>query len=566
MSSILNIFNICDKIPETTKRSIKLFHVLNGWDGPNILFVTNEDRVYGMGANKSGSLGLGHNNTIESPEQIPGLNDQNIREFMIGSNFVIALTSESKVYGWGCNGSGQLGRDRSPQFIYLKPGLIDYFAGKGVTQISCGYLHSLALTTDGRVYGWGDNTNAQLGFDNKTTDHSTPTPVEINLHKDLIVKQVYCFANSSFAVTVDGEVYSWGYNYEGECGHDISELIVNPRLINSLVNVRAVSMSQNRTYFITDEGLVYFCGQYNSNTRCYEYSKQMEPKLLETDLRFTDIHMDLSNGDQVSFTSALTGQGLYKIMETNEIFETFYDNMFDFYANVYQLTYKTVDLNDYRDWVPKERPEYALKSKQNFCLNFPKIDKSIEGYYDNCFDVLEELSGSGGFSKVFKVRHNLRSAHVVQYFNSWTDRKYLYLQTEYCAKTLQNILEEKGQVFSRDVGVAMNVVEYYMSCQIFSELLECVKYLHELSEPVVHGSLKPQNILIDVNANYGSYLKLCDTGLTGIHDMVCHKELDESTRKYLAPEVIAGKLYDHKSDIYRQQLFEIDFEKDVQPD
>lgn len=39
---------------------------------------------------------------------------------------------------------------------------------KRVVDISCGSLHCLACTSDGKVYAWGDNDEGQIGNDSTT--------------------------------------------------------------------------------------------------------------------------------------------------------------------------------------------------------------------------------------------------------------------------------------------------------------------------------------------------------------------------------------------------------------
>src|SRR6202034_4167782 len=49
------------KSEENMIKSIQLFHVFDDWRGYNVLFVTNDDMLYGLGSNYYGSLDLGHN-------------------------------------------------------------------------------------------------------------------------------------------------------------------------------------------------------------------------------------------------------------------------------------------------------------------------------------------------------------------------------------------------------------------------------------------------------------------------------------------------------------------------
>ena len=63
-------------------QEIKLFHVFDDERGLNVLFVTNNDCVYGLGSNYWGSLGLGHNSAVNSPQIIRQLCHQNIKHYV----------------------------------------------------------------------------------------------------------------------------------------------------------------------------------------------------------------------------------------------------------------------------------------------------------------------------------------------------------------------------------------------------------------------------------------------------------------------------------------------------
>src|SRR6185437_16384397 len=107
MSSFINKFTICEKIPKTTKKMIKLIHIFDDYTGVynymqlNVIFVTHDDFVYGFGSNKSGALGLGHNMSVESPRIIPELCEQNIKSFIIGATFVVGQTCNDIILQWG---------------------------------------------------------------------------------------------------------------------------------------------------------------------------------------------------------------------------------------------------------------------------------------------------------------------------------------------------------------------------------------------------------------------------------------------------------------------------------
>ena len=73
---------------------------------------------------------------------------------------------------------------------------------------------SMAVRSDGTLWGWGNNGSGQIGDGTTTERHS---PVQVQGISD--VKQVaggyYYF---SLALKNDGAVWAWGYNYHGALG------------------------------------------------------------------------------------------------------------------------------------------------------------------------------------------------------------------------------------------------------------------------------------------------------------------------------------------------------------
>jgi serine/threonine-protein kinase len=87
-------------------------------------------------------------------------------------------------------------------------------------------------------------------------------------------------------------------------------------------------------------------------------------------------------------------------------------------------------------------------------------------------------------------------------------------------------------------------------CQLFIKLFECLNYLHKRNPPIIHRDLKPDNILISDGMN-GRFIKLCDFGLATIHNSNNEWHTQGlGTHKYTSPEVIYGRKYDTKADIF----------------
>ena len=174
MTNIFNSFILFSQISEELKQNIKIFNVFDDYKGYNVLFITNDDTVYGFGSNHFGCCGLGHNTSVDSPQSIPELCHKNIKLFFSGYSFVLALNCDNQLYGWGNNDWGQLGigtvNDRNE---YFKPIIIESLNNKDIVDISCGSLHSLVLTSSGTVFGWGCNEFGQIGCGKQTSESIT---------------------------------------------------------------------------------------------------------------------------------------------------------------------------------------------------------------------------------------------------------------------------------------------------------------------------------------------------------------------------------------------------------
>ncbi|CAG2110565.1 unnamed protein product, partial [Medioppia subpectinata] len=335
----------------------------------------------------------------------------------------------------------------------------------------CGYEHTLALDSDGRAYAWGDNNCGQIGCRYKS--YYIWTPIEIEFSNNYKIQSIYCCYNSSFAITSDGHVFSWGNNYDHELGHNIND----------------------------DK-------QENENTILY-------PTKNEDNSNINDNLNDSNFKTQFIEMSAIGSGG---------------------FGTVFKVKHRLDD------------KIYAVKR-----LQFGDFNE------ENKLKVLREV----------KSLAKLDTDFVVKYYNSWLESNHLYIQMEFCAQNLRSLLTDKAIVFARQPEDEMNIFEYFISCQIFTELLESVQYLHESNPVIIHRDLKPGNILIDPNFKCNRCVKLCDFGLATAHNTDGHTDsrYEHSvvgTRRYIAPEVYSGK-YNHKSDIYSlyiigEQLFDIDFQ------
>jgi len=86
-----------------------------------------------------------------------------------GGGHVLALTRDGRLFGWGCNTHGQCGIGGSKTGPISAPKSIGRFYGRTVAAIACGAAHSVAMVLERPddpgcvVYAWGAHAAGQLG-------------------------------------------------------------------------------------------------------------------------------------------------------------------------------------------------------------------------------------------------------------------------------------------------------------------------------------------------------------------------------------------------------------------
>ncbi|KZV38592.1 hypothetical protein F511_09343 [Dorcoceras hygrometricum] len=170
--------------------------------------------VCSWGRGEDGQLGLGDAEDRFYPTQVSALDGQEIVSVACGADHTTAYSeSTSQVFSWGWGDFGRLGHGDSSDFFSPQP--IKALHGLQIKQIACGDSHCLAVTMEGEVRSWGRNQNGQLGLG--TTEDSL-SPQRIEAFQGIRVKMVAAGAEHTAAVTEDGELYGWGWGRYGNLG------------------------------------------------------------------------------------------------------------------------------------------------------------------------------------------------------------------------------------------------------------------------------------------------------------------------------------------------------------
>ena len=165
-------------------------------------------KVYTIGNNEQGQLGYEKVINVNDPQIVHTDIDTeltNVRKIAVGSNHVLALTNDGKVYSWGDIEDSKyatpvLGTDGAS---YLS----------NIVDIEAGGYGSVALDANGNVYVWGNGANGEIG-NNNTESKSIPTKV-VGVKYGI---QVSIGNGHVGALTSDGVFWDWGLNTNGQLG------------------------------------------------------------------------------------------------------------------------------------------------------------------------------------------------------------------------------------------------------------------------------------------------------------------------------------------------------------
>jgi len=192
--------------------------------------------LWAWGTNASGQLG--QNNTIyrSSPVQIPGTNWCDLAGAARGA----AIKTDGTLWTWGPNYRGILGDNTT-----ISRSSPIQIPGTQWSRVVSAY-NIAAFKTDGSLWVWGGNFSGDLGLNRPGVTGHLSSPVQLpGSWTDIAI-----FVNSTVGKKIDGTLWSWGQNDDGELGQNDSIRRSSPVQIPG-INWNRISSSGGRKPFAT---------------------------------------------------------------------------------------------------------------------------------------------------------------------------------------------------------------------------------------------------------------------------------------------------------------------------
>jgi alpha-tubulin suppressor-like RCC1 family protein len=228
--------------------------------GHRTCFLLRKDgKVMYWGESHSGSNGMGNTTETVNPTLHENLNAipggiKHIGGNTGDSHAKCAISGNGKLYTWGYNGHGSLGRNNTSNYENQGPWLVDTQASNTFTRCLSGYYTNFALQDNGYLWGCGYNGAYELA-DGSTTNRYQFVRLNIENVMDFCITH-----HLGIAVTTNNTVYMWGNNNNSAMGGLGTR--TTPTHLTTLdgKNIVKVRCSHQTGYAISSDGKLYAWG------------------------------------------------------------------------------------------------------------------------------------------------------------------------------------------------------------------------------------------------------------------------------------------------------------------
>ena len=191
--------------------------------------------LWTWGANYNNQLG---SDTLVSKRKylLQIITDTDWKYIEAGYDHSMALKNNGSLWAWSDNNSGELGNGVWPPKPIRTPKMIgsDY----DWLSVSGGKHYSLAIKTDSSLWSWGDNISGQLGIGTS----SLPTFIPQKISNMNNWKSIEAGYYSSVSINNVNDIYAWGANYAGKLGDGT----VVDKSVPTLLNCNVVGIKENQ--------------------------------------------------------------------------------------------------------------------------------------------------------------------------------------------------------------------------------------------------------------------------------------------------------------------------------
>jgi len=269
--------------------------------------ITTSGALYTWGDKENGVAGHGDTEGHQyTPKLLEKLSEKRILQLSACGFHTGCLTDQGEVYTWGEGKFGRLGHGAERNCH--SPRLLETLLGKRPKQIACGGFHTAVITEDGKMYTFGGGEHGQLGHGDKV---NKVEPTIVQALDKIFISQITCGWSHSVALTSRGRVYSWGNGDHGKLGHGSGRKLSTPQMIDKLENhkvVRIASYNEHTAALVepVDENGAFW-GAFGSNSTPVTMSYLQDMREMINCEQYSDVTF-LVGGESVYAHRAILAQ------------------------------------------------------------------------------------------------------------------------------------------------------------------------------------------------------------------------------------------------------------------
>ncbi|KAJ3443083.1 btk-binding protein-related [Anaeramoeba flamelloides] len=370
-------------------------------DNANLFFLSSEGKLYQTNPYQ-------FQPKLKAIENIPP-----IKKICSGYYHFFAISDEEdqKVYGWGENTDYQLGLQISK--TYSKLTVIESLKKIKIHEIypsgNCSFFLNKE-TND--LYGCGSNESGELGINGSHYIHNIR-----KLHKQ-VTKVFTGKSDHSFIIKKDGELYGFGLNINGQLGNGTNrrtqKIPTKIQLEFQVEEISQIIIDSNYSLILTTDGRVYVTGQKRYTG-------------FGSDLTKFQQYSQFKNNSKVIKNISSASQFISFLTEDNEIWV----------GGSFGTKYKNNSLRKLIDVDEKYSSFNTLKCLDNNVIFFLKLEQQISYLSQDLENLLENGYLSYSEIKNIKVHKLLIEIRIGKSF----EKVKKYLEENYNQKEIENVLK-----------------------------------------------------------------------------------------------------------------------------
>jgi alpha-tubulin suppressor-like RCC1 family protein len=234
--------------------------VSGGWNTSGyVLAINSAKQLFAWGDNVT-QLGLGSGISVarSSPVQVtsPASSWTMVNA---GYNTAHAITTLGKLFGWGQNNTGQIGDNTTViKSVPTAIGTSSWITVSSAPNGNTGDDYNHAIRIDGTLWGWGTSGN-YLGGSLSSITRSSPTQIGTNTNWSSVIATY----RGGRGITTSGQLYVWGQNSSYELGLGDTVNRSSATQVSGTTSWSMVAGGMDKTFALTNTGHIWFSGAYS---------------------------------------------------------------------------------------------------------------------------------------------------------------------------------------------------------------------------------------------------------------------------------------------------------------